>query len=317
MKAAVRSAYGSPDVLRVEEVATPVPGGNELLIRVCASSANRSDLHVLTGRPFFMRFFTGLLRPRQPSTGTVFAGRIEAVGRDVRSFAVGDKVMGFGGVFGMGSHAEYLVFSENKGVVGMPANLDYPQAAACIEGAYYAYSDFPRLKPQPGQSALINGATGAIGTAFVQLFAIHGVRTTAVCHRDHFDLVRSLGADRLIDYTTGDFTRDSERHDFIFDTVGTTSFPRCRPLLKEKGIYAGNNPWDLVWALRTIRSKGQKVLLTPPSDIKTCLLAIRELIEAGKFVPVIDRTWPLDGIADAFRYVAAGMKIGNVVIDLE
>ncbi len=317
MKAAVRSAYGSPDVLRVAEIATPSPRDNELLIRVCASTANRSDLHVLTGRPFFMRFFTGLLAPRQPSTGTVFAGRIEAVGPDVQSFAVGQKVMGFGGVFGMGAHAEYLAFPENKGVVGMPANLDYAQAAACIEGAYYAYSDFPRLKPQPGQSALIVGATGAIGTAFVQLFSIHGVHTTAVCHRDHFDLVRTLGAEGLIDYTTEDFTQVAERYDFIFDTVGTTSFPRCRPLLREKGVYAGNNPRDLIWALRTIRSKGKKVLLTPPSDVKTCLLAIRELIEARKFVPVIDRTWPLDGIADAFRYVATGMKIGNVVIQLE
>jgi NADPH:quinone reductase-like Zn-dependent oxidoreductase len=314
MMAAVRSAYGSPDVLRIREIETPVPGDGDLLIRVCASTANRTDLHVLTGRPRIMRLFTGLSRPRQPSTGSVFAGRVEAVGSAVESFAVGADVMGFGGPAGMGAHAEYLVFPERKGVVGMPANLDYQQAAACIEGACYAYAGFPYLKPRPGQTALVIGATGAIGTAYLQLFRIHGVHTTAVCHRDHFGLVASLGATRFIDYTTEDFRRAEDRYDFIFDTVGTTSFPECKPLLTDRGIYAGNNPRDILWALATFRSKGKRVLLAPPPDMKACLVGIRNWLESGEFVPVIDRTYPLDEIVDAFRYVATGQKIGNVVI---
>jgi NADPH:quinone reductase-like Zn-dependent oxidoreductase len=318
MKAAVRSTYGLPEVLGIKEMAIPAPKDNEVLIRVYATTVNRTDCHVLWGRPLFMRLFTGLLKPRLPVTGSDFAGAIEAVGPSVRSFKVGDRVMGFGGVFGCGSHAQYLAFPEDKGIVTIPGNLTYAEAAASLEGAYYAGSSIIQLHPQPGQKALVYGATGAIGSSYVQLLKYNRVSITAVCRGENRELVQSLGADKVIDYTIEDFTQDNEQYDFVFDAAGKTSFRKCRRLLKKHGIYSWSNGLENIFlSLVTPLLGGKKVVFQPPINIRTGLNWIRELIETGNFRPVIDRSYPLDRIAEAFTYVGSGQKIGNVIINWE
>ena len=318
MKAAVRSRYGPPEVLTIKEIDKPTPKDDELLIRVYAASVNRSDCHVLTGSPFAMRVFTGFPRPASGVTGTDFAGQIESTGPMAKSFRPGDKVMGFGGVFGTGSHAQYLKFPESKGVVAMPGNVTYEQAAACLEGAYYAATSLTQLKPSAGQKALVYGATGAIGSAYVQLLKHFGLFVTAVCGGEHSGLVRSLGADKVVDYKTQDFTKDSERYDFVFDAVGKTSFSRCRSLLLDRGMYSSSGGFEnLFLALVTPLLGGRRVVFLPPKDVKGNLTLIQELIEHGRFRPVVDRRYPLDEIVQAFSYVATGQKIGNVIITID
>jgi NADPH:quinone reductase-like Zn-dependent oxidoreductase len=318
MKAAVRSKYGPPEVLSIEEVEKPTPKDDEVLIRVYASSANRTDYHVITGTPFIMRFFTGLFKPKLTVTGSDFAGQVEATGAAVKSFKVGDKVMGFGGVFGIGSHTQYITFPESKGIVLMPGSISYEQAAACLEGTYYSAAGINHLKPSAGQKALVYGATGAIGSADVQFLKYYGLYVTAVCGGENIELVRSLGADKVIDYKTQDFTKDEERYDYVFDAVDKTSFLKCKLLLKKNGIYTSSGGFEyLLWALITKVSGGKKVLFIAPKDIKGNLGFIKRLIEEGRFHPVIDRTYPLDKIAEAFTYVGTGQKIGNVIITMD
>lgn len=315
MKAAVRSRYGSSEVLSIKDTNKPAPKDNEVLIRVYAASVSRTDNHVLTGKPFFMRLFTGLLKPKLAVTGSDFAGQVEAVGTAVQSFKVGDKVMGFGGVFCIGSHAQFITFPEKEGIVLMPHNITYEQAAACLEGAYYAAAGITTLKPSAGQKVLVYGATGAIGSAYIQFLKYYGVYVTAVCGGEDSVLVRSLGADKVIDYKTQDFTKDEERYDFIFDAVDKTGFLKCKGLLKENGIYTSAGGFEyLLWSLVTKVSGGKKVLFLPPKDIKGNLGFIKELIEKGSFRPVIDRTYPIEKIAEAFTYVASAQKRGNVII---
>jgi len=316
MKAAFRSKYGPPKVLSIKELEIPIPKDNEVLIRVYAASVNRSDNHVLTGRPFIMRLFTGLFKPRLAITGTDFAGQIEAVGINVSSFKVGDKVMGFGGGFGIGSHAQYLTFPETKRIVLMPVNVSYEQAATLLEGTYYAAIGTRQLKPTAGQKALVYGATGAIGSAYVQFLKYYNVYVTAVCGGENSELVRSWGADKIIDYKKEDFTKDNEQYDFVLDAVGKSSFVRCKPLLKKKGLFASSGGFEnLFWVLVTPLLGGKKVLF--PKDSKGILNFIKELVENGSFKPVIDRIYPLDKIAEAFTYVATGQKIGNVVVTMD
>ncbi|HET9747281.1 MAG TPA: NAD(P)-dependent alcohol dehydrogenase [Chitinophagaceae bacterium] len=318
MKAAVRVKYGPPrEVLSIKEIDKPFPKGDEVLIKVYASSANRTDYHVLTGKPNFMRLFTGLTKPRLTITGSDFAGQVEAAGPGVRSLKVGDKVMGFGGVFCIGSHAEYITFSESKGIVRMPGNITYDQAAACLEGTYYAAAGINHLKPSGGQKALVYGATGAIGSADVQFLKYYGVYVTAVCGGEHADLVRSLGADKVIDYKTQDFTKDDERYDYVFDAVDKTGFLKCKPLLNKNGIFTSSGGFEyLAWSLITKVTGGKKVLFIPPKDIPGNLEFIKNRIEEDLFRPLIDRTYPLEKIAEAFTYVGTGQKVGNVIIKI-
>lgn len=240
MKAAVRLTYGLPDVLSVQEVPKPTPKNGEVLVKVYATTVNRSDYHVLTGKPFFMKVFTGLLKPRLSITGSDFAGEVESIGENVCRFKIGDKVMGFIDM-GAQSHAEYLAISEDK-VTAAPSNLTYEQIAACLEGAFYALSSVQRLNPKPGQKALVYGATGAIGSSYVQFLKYYGVYVTAVCGGENRELVRSLGADKIVDYKTEDFTKDTERYDFVCDGVGKCTFLQCKHLLLEKGIYTSAQP---------------------------------------------------------------------------
>jgi NADPH:quinone reductase-like Zn-dependent oxidoreductase len=318
MKAAVRIKYGPPEVLSIKEVEKPTPGENEVLIKVHATSVNRSDYHVLTGKPLFMRLLTGLIKPRLASTGCDFAGTIEQLGKAVSSFKVGDRVMGFGGVIGIGSHAQFVTIAENAGVVPMPESITFKEAAACLEGAFYAAIPILHLRPRQGQKALVYGATGAIGTSFVQFLRYYDVYITAVCNTKDFDLVKSLGANKFIDFKKEDFTKDEERYDFVFDAVGKHSFYECKVLLKEKGIYLWSNGLiNLIPTLITPVLGGKRALLVPPNDVKLGLLFIRELIEKGKFRPVIDRVYPLEKIAEAYNYVATGEKIGNVILTID
>ncbi|MFC0774745.1 NAD(P)-dependent alcohol dehydrogenase [Terrimonas alba] len=319
MKAAVRVKYGPPkEVLSIKEIDKPTPKDDEVLIRVYAASANRTDYHVLTGTPFFMRFFTGLFKPGLTITGSDFAGQVEAIGPAVKTFKVGDKVMGFGGVFCIGSHTEYITFPESKGIVSMPGNITYEQAAACLEGTYYSAAGINHLKPASGQKALVYGATGAIGSADVQFLKYYGVYVTAVCGGENADLVRSLGADKVIDYKTQDFTKDEEKYDYVFDAVDKTGFLKCKRLLKKNGIYTSSGGFEyMAWALITKITGGKKVLFIVPKDIKGNLAFIKKLVEEGRFRPVIDRTYPLEKIAEAFTYVGTHQKIGNVIIKID
>jgi len=319
MKASIRIKYGPPqEVLNIKEVDKPTPKDDEVLIKVYASSANRTDYHVLTGKPSFMRLFTGLFKPRLTITGSDFAGQVEATGTAVTAFKVGDKVMGFGGVFCIGSHTEYITFSEKKGIVLMPDNINYEQAAACLEGTYYSAAGINHLKPKSGQKALVYGATGAIGIADVQFLKYYGLYVTAVCGGEHSELVRSLGADKVIDYKTQDFTKDEERYDYVFDAVDKTGFLKCKQLLKNNGIYTSSGGFEyLLWNLITKVTGGKKVLFIAPKGIKGNLEFIRKLIKEEKFRPVIDRVYPFDKIAEALTYVGTAQKIGNVILKMD
>src|SRR6188768_3438157 len=235
MKAVVRVKYGPPtEVLRIQEIDKPTPKTNEVLIRVYAASVNRSDYHVLTGKPAFMRLLTGLSKPGLIVVGSDFAGQVEAIGSAVTNFKTGNKVMGFAGALGYGTLTEYITFSESKGIVLMPNNITYEQAAGCLEGTYYAAAGLNYLKPTAGQKALVYGATGAIGSAHIQLLKYYGLYVTAVCGGEHTSLVRSLGADKVVDYKTQDFTKDDEQYDYIIDAVGNSTFEKCKRLLHKK-----------------------------------------------------------------------------------
>jgi NADPH:quinone reductase-like Zn-dependent oxidoreductase len=321
MKAAVRSKYGLPGDLSIKELDIPTPKHNEVLIRVHATTVNRSDCHVLSGKPFAMRLFTGLFKPRSSIIGSDFAGEIETVGAAVQSFKAGDKVMGFGGGFGCGSHTQYFILPEGKAtkmMITMPPSITYDEAAACLEGASYAAAQINPLKPKPGQKALVYGATGAIGSSYVQFLRYYGVYITAVCRGEHKELVSSLGADKVIDYTTEDFTKDSEQYDFVFDAVGKSSFFKCKKLLKEKGGYTSSGGFiNLLLVIITPLLGGRKVFFSFAANISAQLKFIKDLIEKGNFRPVIDRKYPIDKIVEAYRYVSSGQKIGNVIITMD
>ena len=262
-----------------------------------------------------MRFFTGLFKPRLAITGTDFAGQIETTGKNVKSFKAGDKVMGFD-FLGLRSHAHYLTLPDTKEIIIIPDNLTYDKAAACVEGAFYALNVINQMNPKAGQKALVNGATGAIGS-MVQFFKFYGTYTTAVCSSENNELVKSLGADKVIDYKTDDFTKDSEKYDFVFDAVGKSTFGKCKPLLRKNGIYSSSGAPNLLLVLITPLLGGKKEIFSPPKNLKACLSFIKDLVEKGSFRPVIDRKYPIDKIADAYKYVATGQKIGNVIITMD
>ena len=320
MKAVVYTHYGPPDVLQLNEVDKPVPENGEVLIRIHATTVNRTDCATIRAIPFFARIITGLFKPKKQIPGTEFAGEIVALGKNVSSLKAGDKVFGFDDE-GAESHAQYLVIKEEKAIT-IPDNISYEQAAASSEGAHYAYNFINKIDPQKGQSILVNGATGAIGSAAVQLLKYFEVNVTAVCATKNVDLVKSLGADRVIDYCKQDFTKDGQKYNFVFDTVGKSSFFKCRHLLQPAGVYISS---DLGYMAQNIFLPvitpvikpliGNKKTASPiPVDVGRSLRLIKELIELGKFKSVIDREFTLEQIIDAYKYVEKGHKTGNVVI---
>ncbi|HEY5182617.1 MAG TPA: NAD(P)-dependent alcohol dehydrogenase [Dermatophilaceae bacterium] len=298
----------------------PTAKENDVLVKVHATTVNRTDCACRAARPFFMRFFTGLTRPRATVLGNEFSGVVEAVGSGVTSFKVGDHVFGYNeGPFG--AHAEYLSIPEDASLATMPANVTFAQAAASTECSHYALAHIRGARIESGQDVLVNGATGAIGSASVQLLKSLGANVTAVCDTKGIELVRGLGADRVIDYTAEDFTKDEQTYDVVLDSVGKSSFSRCRRLLKPGGIYLSSELGPLAQnpflALIAPLHGGKKVLFPIPKHDQEMVGYFRGLLEAGKFKPVIDRTYPLDQIVEAYRYVETGRKTGNVVISLE
>jgi len=320
MKAAVQTRYGPPEVVRISEVEKPTIKDNEVLVKVHATTVNRTDCACRAASPFFMRFFTGLIRPRVTVLGNEFAGVVEAVGSGVTSFKLGDRVFGYNeGPFG--AHAEYMSIPEDGSLATMPANVTYEQAAPSTEGSHYALSHIRAAKIQSGQDVLVHGATGAIGSAAVQLLKSLGANVTAVCDTDNVELVRGLDADRVIDYTAEDFTKDEQTYDVVLDSVGKSSFSQCKRLLKPGGIYISSGLGPLAQnpflALIAPLTGGKKVLFPRPKHDQEMVGYLKELIESGKFKPIIDRTYQLDQIVEAYRYVETGQKTGNVVISLE
>ena len=322
MRAVVYDRYGPPEVLRLEEVARPVPAEGEVLVRVRATTVNRFDTATREANrrsgvaiSLLSRLVSGLRRPRQRILGTEFAGEVEAAGAAVTEFAVGDQVFGTTGLK-FGAHAEYLSIPVSARIAQMPAGMSFEEAAPICDGALNALTCLKQVDLRKGRRILIYGASGAIGTAGVQLARSFGADITAVCNTKNLELVRSLGADRLIDYTEEDFTRNGQTYDVILDAVGKLSFQRSRGSLEPGGIFLPTDGLaNLIWALRTSRTRGKKVLFQiPPRQTKQDVLFLKGLIEAGKYRPVIDRRYPLEDVVEATRYVETEQKVGNVVL---
>ncbi|MBW8738837.1 MAG: NAD(P)-dependent alcohol dehydrogenase [Streptomyces turgidiscabies] len=317
MKAAVHNRYGPPDVVRIAEVDKPSVGERDVLVRVHATTVNRTDCAYRAAKPFFMRLLTGLTRPRRTVLGTEYAGVVEAVGSGVASFSVGDRVFGYNeGAFG--THAEYLSVPHDGPIATMPTGVTFEEAAPGTEGAHYALAFLTKAGSRAGHDVLVYGATGGIGSAAVQLLKQRGATVTAVCGPDHLDLVKGLGADRVVDYTAQDFTRDEQSYDAVFDAVGKSTFGQCKRLLKPGGVYLsselGPGCQNLLLPLVTPLFRGRKVKFPIPTQNQEMVRSFRDLMEAGEFRPVVDRRYPLEEIADAYRYVETGQKTGNVVI---
>jgi NADPH:quinone reductase-like Zn-dependent oxidoreductase len=315
MKAFVHTKYGPPEVLQIKVLPDPVPGEHEILIRVHAATVNRTDDGLLRADPFISRFFTGLFRPKNIISGSEFAGQVHAIGSAVTLFKPGDRVFGF---CEFGAHAELVKIPEDGPVALIPETMSYEQAAPLTEGAHYALNYIRKTAIKPGQRVLIYGATGAIGTAALQIIKSIGAEVTAVCDTARMELVKSLGADRVIDYTTQDFTQTDIKFHVVFDAVGKSSFGKCKPLLVNRGIYVSTDLGYLAQnpflAIITPLSGGKKVLFPIPVIDKEMIVYLKDLAEMGKFKPVIDRTFPFEDIPEAFRYVNKGQKTGNVII---
>ena len=317
MKAAVHTRYGPPEVVKIAEVETPTTKDNEVLVKVYATTVNRTDCATRAAKPFIARAVTGLIRPRASILGNEFAGVVDAVGSGVTAFKVGDRVFGYNeGAFG--AHAEFMSIPEDGSLATMPANLTYLQTAPSTEGSHYALSFINTAKIRSGLDVLVIGATGAIGSAAVQLLRTRGVKVTAVCSTENVDLVSGLGADRVIDYTTEDYTTDGQTYDVVLDAVGKSSFRRCRRLMKPGGTYFSSElgPWcqNPFLALITPLLGRRKVGFAIPRHDQDMVRRFRTMLESGEFLPVIDRHYPLDQIVEAYTYVETGQKVGNVVI---
>ncbi len=324
MKAIVCTAYGPPDVLQLREMEKPAPKDNEVLIQVFAATVNIGDCRVRswTVPPLFWipyRLTVGLAKPKQPVLGAVPAGEVVAVGKDVKRFTVGDRVYGMD-IDGRGAHAQYACWPEDQALAIMPSNLTYEEAAAVPHGAMTALFFLKeKANVQSGQKVLINGASGAVGTFAVQLAKYLGAEVTGVCSTANLDLVRSLGADRVIDYTKEDFTATGETYDIIHDAVAKSSFWRCRDSLAPRGIYLAPDPsattiFSVIW---TSVAGSKKAMWGIGPERARDLEQVTGLIEAGALRPVIDRVYPLEQVPEAHSYVEKGHAKGNVVITVD
>jgi NADPH:quinone reductase-like Zn-dependent oxidoreductase len=315
MKAVVHDRYGPPEVLQVGEVAPPAPGDDEILVRVRATTINRTDCHRRGADPFVWRLFLGFRRPRQRVLGMEFAGVVEAVGSGVDDFAVGDEVFG---LKAFGAHAELLRIAAAKLVALKPANVTFEQAAAVPDGAFNALNCLRRAGAGPGMHVLVYGASGSVGTAAVQLARHMGARVTAVCDTNHVELVRSLGADEVLDYTQGDdFTKNRETYDAVVDAVGKHSFLRSRRALKKGGSFIATDGMRNFVLAPLSRLGSRRVSLPVSPARKDDILLLKRLLEDGEYRAVIDRTYPLEDIVEASRYVETQQKTGNVVLTVD
>jgi NADPH:quinone reductase-like Zn-dependent oxidoreductase len=322
MKAVVYDHYGPPGVLRIEEVDRPAPRDDEILVRVRATTVNRLDCHtreanrsnglIISG---VSRLVSGIRRPRQPILGTEFAGVVEAAGPAVTRFGPGNRVFGNTGLR-FGCHAEFTCVPETARVAPMPDGIGFEEAAAATDGALNALWCLRLAGPLKGRRVLVYGASGAIGTAAVQVARYFGAGVTAVCGPQGVGAVTAIGADRVIDYTKEDFTSDRERYFSVFDAVGKESFAHCRDLIEPGGTYLATDGFrNLLLGLWTARFGDRKVVFKlPPRYTQEDVVLIKELMEAGSYRPVIDRVYPLEDVAEAARYVETQQKIGNVVL---
>lgn len=317
MKASIRRNYCSPSQIKIEQIEKPIPKDHEVLIKVYATTVNRTDCANLTAKPFIMRFVLGLFKPKKIIVGTDFAGEVISIGKNVNSINIGDRVFGFNHT-GSESQAEYLTTVEGN-IFPIPKDIDYKHAAASLEGAHYAYSFIHKVKIKPGQSVLINGATGGIGSALLQFVRQYDVKVTATCNTKNIKLIQALGADKIFDYTKEDFTDKDEKYDFVFDTVGKSTFGRCKSLLNKNGVYISSElgPYSQNVFYPLFNSLFSKNVIFPiPYNKTETIPYISSHLETGKFKPVIDREYQLEDISKAYAFVIKGEKTGNVLINM-
>jgi NADPH:quinone reductase-like Zn-dependent oxidoreductase len=321
MRAVVHDRYGPPEVLRLEDVDRPVPKDDEVLVKVHATTVNRTDCHIRAADPFIWRLFgAGFRRPKQRFSGSELAGEVVAVGAAVTEFAIGDHVFGTSG-YRFGAHAEFMCVRESARIAHKPSGMTFEEAAAIPDGALAALTSLSAVEPLEGKRIVVYGASGAMGTAAVQLAKHFGAHVTAVCNTKNVELARSLGADVVVDYLQDDFTKNGETYDVVMDAVGKHSFRRCRRSLKQGGRFLATDlgfMWHVPLLMLWSRQFGDKKLLFPlgPST-KEDILLLKQLVETGKYRAVIDRRYPLEDVIEAAKYVETGQKTGNVVLTLD
>ncbi|MEX2483865.1 MAG: NAD(P)-dependent alcohol dehydrogenase [Brumimicrobium sp.] len=319
MKAAVSKKYGSPDVIRFKDIETPIPKDKEVRVKVYATTVNRTDCGLRAAHPFITRFFTGFFRPKNTILGSEFSGIVDAVGKDVKSFKVGDEVFGIS-ASKYGAHAEYLCLDNEASITEIPDNLSLDNALAICEGSWYAWNNLKEVKMKPGDTMLINGGSGSIGSAAIQIAKSFSVEITAVTNTHNIELVKDLGASHVIDFTKEDFTQLHSQYDYVFDAVGKSTYFKCQKILKPNGFFFSTelgrfmqNPFLALW---TAVFGSKKVLFPIPQDKKENLLFFKKLAEQGQLKPTIDRVYPFEQIIEAYKYVETGQKTGSVVIKI-
>jgi NADPH:quinone reductase-like Zn-dependent oxidoreductase len=324
MKSVVATQYGSPDKLQIKETAKPTPKDNEVLVKIHAAGVNPLDWHFMRGSPYFMRLMFGLFKPKSPTLGADFAGRVEAVGKDVTLFRPGDEVFGDVSGAGLGAFAEYICVSEDSPIVLKPLNISFEQAAAVSVAAITALQSIRAANIKPGQTVLINGASGGVGTFTVQIAKHFGAHVTAVCSGRNLELVRSIGADDAIDYTREDFSRNGRTYDVVIDNIGNRKIADYRRALKSGGTCVIIGFTTLLHMLGHVIRGGlaskmgsKKIgLMGTANSNKADLNVLRELLESGRIVPVIDQSYPFSQIADAIGHVETGRARGKVVVSI-
>lgn len=312
MKAIINTEYGSADVLKLQEIEKPTPKSNEVLVKIYATTVNRTDTGLRSAEYFISRLFTGLFKPRFQTLGSEFAGIIEQIGENVKSFKVGDEIFGLS-TSNFGTHAEYLTISENASIALKPKNLTFYEAACIGEGPYLALNYLEKFKIDKTTKILINGTSGSIGSSGLQLAKYFGAEVTAVTDTKNIALAKTLGADFVIDYTKEDFTNTDKKFDLVFDAVGKSSFFKCKKLLKENGTYfsteLGYLSQNVYLPLFT-----KKIIFPIPKDMKEQVEFFKDLAEKGHLHAIIDRQYTLEEVAEAHRYVEKGIKVGSVSI---
>ena len=317
VRAVVHDRYGPPEVLHLEEVPRPEPQHDEIVVRVRATTVNRTDCAFRAATPFFSRVFSGMLRPKRRILGSEFAGDVAAVGAAVGEFQLGDHVFGIN-PWRFGAHAEFVTVRARGAVAHKPAAMPYEQAAAVCDGALLALNCLTSARLRKGQTILVYGASGSIGSAGVQLAKYFDAHITAVCNTRNFELARSLGAEEVIDHTLEDFTRNCKAYDVVFDAVGKLTFDQCKGSLQPGGIYLPTDRLrNVALAMWTARVGDRKVVFRlPPKFLKQDVMLLKQLIESGRYRAVVDRVYPIEEVVAATRYVETGQKVGNVVLSV-
>lgn len=321
MKAVCATKYGNPEVLIVKNVSKPIPGNKDILIKNVAASITTADSMMRRGTPYFVRLFLGIFKPKNPITGTGFAGIIEAVGKDVNLFKVGDNVFGETTI-GFSANAQYVCVTDDDIILKKPQNISFEEAAPICDGALTSYNFITSLSNvKKGQHILINGASGSLGTAAIQIAKQIGAQVTAVCSTRNVELVKNLGADTVIDYTKKDFTKAPQTYDFVYDTIGKSTFQKCKPVLTKNGVYMSpvlncKLLFQMLWTsiFSNKKAKFQATGLRSKEELKKLLKALLVTLENKTVKLVIDKTYTIEKVVDAHRLIESGRKRGNVVL---